>query len=116
MVRSYLMIGLFDLGNVISLTGFKSHVLHNLEERAVIIQLCKLKLQALKNTPICLLSYQDALLQRTALPLGVCRGCRGNKNSAYFHMVNILQLIQYFQTALALLFRNTTGIKTYTQK
>lgn len=24
------MIGLFDLGNVISLTGFKSHVLHNL--------------------------------------------------------------------------------------
>lgn len=25
-----LMMGLFDLGNVISLTGFKSHVLHNL--------------------------------------------------------------------------------------
>lgn len=28
----YLTIGLFDLGNVISRTGFKSQVLHNLEE------------------------------------------------------------------------------------
>lgn len=41
--RSYLMIGLFDLGNAISLTGFKSHVLHSLEEREAIIQSCRLK-------------------------------------------------------------------------
>lgn len=71
------MIGLFDLGNVISLTGFRSHVLHNLEERAVIIQLCKLKLHALKNIHVCLLSCQDALLQRTALPLGSLQGLQG---------------------------------------
>jgi hypothetical protein len=32
--RSYLTIGLLDLGNVISLTGFKSHVLHNLGENS----------------------------------------------------------------------------------
>lgn len=68
------MIGLFDLGNVISLTGFKSHVLHNLEERAVIIQLCKLKLHALENTGVCWLSCQDALLQRAALPLEGLQG------------------------------------------
>lgn len=71
------MIGLFDLGNVISLTGFKSHVLHNLEERAVIIQLCKLKLHALENTGVCWLSGQDALLQRAALPLGGLQGLQG---------------------------------------
>lgn len=31
--RRYLMMGLLDLEKVISLTGFKSHVLHNLDHR-----------------------------------------------------------------------------------
>lgn len=86
------MIGLFDLGNVISLTGFRSHVLHNLEGRAVIIQLCKLKLHAPKTTPMCLLSYQAALLQRRGLQMGSLQGCRWKKNSASFHMVNVSQV------------------------
>lgn len=33
----YLTMGLLDLGNVISRTGFRSQVLHNLEEKKVVI-------------------------------------------------------------------------------
>lgn len=37
-ITLYLMMGLLDFGKVISLTGFKSQVLHNLEDEN---QMCK---------------------------------------------------------------------------
>lgn len=36
----YLTIGLADFENVISRTGFKSHVLHSLKERAIFLHTC----------------------------------------------------------------------------
>lgn len=35
----YLTIGLADFENVISLTGFKSHVLHSLKEKAIFLHI-----------------------------------------------------------------------------
>lgn len=36
----YLTIGLADFENVISRTGFKSHVLHSLKKRAIFLHTC----------------------------------------------------------------------------
>lgn len=36
----YLTIGLADFENVISRTGFKSHVLHSLKERGIFLHTC----------------------------------------------------------------------------